>query len=148
MNGIEVTRAAFEFSHRWFTGTIADLTPELTNFVSPGKVHPIGELVTHVVNAEDYFINERIRQEKPLWEQEGWGEKLGLPFVLHHEEQAAREFRCDIAALQPYIDAVFSATTAHLATMHDADLDRLISTGPLGDMRVGEVAQFFIIGNT
>jgi hypothetical protein len=148
MNGVDVTRAAIDASHRWFSGTIADLTPELTNFVPPGKVHPIGELVVHSVNAEDYFINQRLREVAPLWERGAWGEKLGLPFMLQHEEYASREFRCDVAALQPYIDAVFAETTAYLDTLSEAELDRTMPMGPLGDMRTGDIIQFFIVGNT
>jgi hypothetical protein len=148
MNGVEVTRSALDASHRWFSGTIADLTPELTNFLPPGKVHPIGELVVHTINAEDYFINQRLRGGSTVWERGGWGENLGLPFMLQHDEQASRDFRCDLLALQPYIDAVFSETSAYVDALGDADLDRTLPMGPLGDMRAGDIIQFFIVGNT
>jgi hypothetical protein len=56
MDATETVGVAINHAHGWFGGTCADLTPEQSAFVSAGTAHPIGEIVTHVVQSEDLIV--------------------------------------------------------------------------------------------
>ncbi len=147
MDGVEVMRGTVRAAHDWFQGTIADLTPEQANYLPPGTAHPIAEIVTHVVQSEDNIVNRMLRGQVPLWERDGWGAKLDLPNVAQQDEQVARAFKADVAALRPYIEAVYRSVDEYLGGLQPADLDREIA-GRAGKMTVAEVLGRILVGNT
>lgn len=147
MDGVEVLRGTVRAARDLFQGTIADLTPEQANYLPPGTAHPIAEIVAHVVQAEDAIVNGMLRGEAPLWERDGWGAKLALPNVARQDEQVARAFRADVAALRPYMEAVYQSVDEYLGGLQPADLDREIAVRA-GKMAVAEALSRLLVGNT
>ena len=147
MNAIDAIRLTIDHAHEWFQGTIADLTQEQADFVPPGKAHPIGETVAHVIQSEDSILNGMIRGKPTLWESEGWGERLRIPDVTMHTEEQARQFRCDLEALRPYQEAVYASVAEFLDSATEADLAREVQSA-IGPMTVADGLTNALVGNT
>lgn len=151
MNSINVLKSAFDGAHMWYQGTVADLTEEQANIVPPGVAHPIGELMAHVLQCEDVMINQVILGKPPLWEQDGWKLKVGGDLMVDHATAAARAYKCRLAAMSDYGQAVFSSTQAFLAGLKDSDLNReleLVSLGFANNMSAAVFLTQMLLGNT
>ena len=151
MNTIGVLKSAFDGAHMWYQGTVADLTEEQANIVPPGVTHPIGELMAHILQCEDIMINQVILGKPPLWERDGWKLKVGGDLMVDHDAAAARAYKCHLAAMSDYGQAVFSSTGAFLEGLKETDLDReleLVSLGFSNNMSVGEFLTQMLLGNT
>jgi hypothetical protein len=93
------------------------------------------------------MINGMLQGQPSIWERDGWGEKLGVPNVARHTQDVARGFKCDVAALKPYQEAVYASTQAYLDSLSDADLDRELE-GPGGrPMTVADALTNALVGN-
>jgi hypothetical protein len=147
MNGVDVLKTAIAASHEWYQGTVADLTPEQAGYLPEGVVHPISELVTHVLQTEDYVITQVLQGQPTLWERDGWGDRLSLPFVVRHDTETARSFKADVASLQPYAEAVYAQTDSYLNQLSETDLDREFDFG-VRKMNLAQVLFIIMIGNT
>jgi hypothetical protein len=147
VDAVQMLKAALNNSHVWFDGTCADVSMEQANFVPAGIAHPIGELAAHVIQSEDWFINGMLQGQPTIWERDGWGDKLGMPNVVRQTLEVAKGFRGDVAALQPYKEAVYKNSEAYLGSLKPADLDRELDF--MGSkMPLGELFSMLIIGNT
>ncbi|MFN8638296.1 MAG: DinB family protein [Dehalococcoidia bacterium] len=146
MNGPQAFAAAFAGGHMSFNGTVADVTEEQAKSLPPGVVHPIGELVAHVLHTEDVMINQ-LQGKPPIWESEAWGSRLGLGMMALHDRETARAYQATPAQLAEYGQKVFANTDAYLAGLTDADLDREVNV--IGrPQKVGEVLGGLVLGNT
>lgn len=147
MNGTETIQIAITHAHSWFDGTCADLTAEQASFVPGGTAHPISEIVTHVLQSEDMIVNSMIQGQPSVWESGGWGEKLGLPNVAQHTQEQAKSFTADLAALQPYKEAVYASVQSFAEGLTEEELDREIQFGEM-KMRVADALTNALLGNT
>ena len=147
MNGVEAVKRAVGHSHGWFEGTIADLTQEQADFMPPGMAHPIGELVAHVLQSEDFIINGMLQGQPSVWERDGWEAKLGIPNVVMHTQETARGFKGDVQALRPYQEAVFASTQVYLDSLTEADLDREVEGMGEGPTTVVDAITNALVGN-
>lgn len=149
MNAIDVLRTAFGGAHHWYQGTVAGLSAEQANTVPSGVAHPIGSQMAHILHSEDGMVG-MLSGQAPLWQSEGWGERLGLPMVMSQTAEAARAFRCDPAQLEAYGQAVFARTDAYLASLTEADLDQPVdlSSWGMGSMSKGQILTTMLLGNT
>ncbi|MBM3139556.1 MAG: DinB family protein [Chloroflexi bacterium] len=66
MNGADVMRRQVEAAHQWFEGTVADVTQAQADYLPAGTVHPIGELIAHIVQGEDGIVNGMLRGQPPI----------------------------------------------------------------------------------
>jgi len=146
MDVVEATKRSVGHSHDWFSGTCADLSQAQADFLPAGVAHPIGELVAHVLQSEDFIINGMIQGKPPVWETEGWEQKLGVPNVAMHTQEMARGFKVDLKALEPYKAAVYASTESYLAGITPDELDREVQ-GPFGAMKVADALSNALIGN-
>ena len=149
MNGVEVFRTAFGGAHNWFNGTVADVSDAQANSVPPGIVHPIGELAAHILHSEDGLLSV-IRGTRPIWETDGYGDKLGLAMMMGQDNEVARAYRVSPAQLTEYASKVFAQTDAYLASLTDADLDREVDLTPagMGKMPLAAFLATALLGNT
>jgi hypothetical protein len=148
MNGIQTVIAAVKASHDWFNGTVADVTHPQAIALPAGVTHPIGELITHILNSEDGTIHSMAQGKPTIWERDGWGKKLGVANMMFHDNRGARAFKVDPASLVDYQKAVQAATVKYLGGLKDADLDRLVDAGPLGKVPLGGLLLNGMVGNT
>ncbi|MDA0352497.1 MAG: DinB family protein [Chloroflexi bacterium] len=147
MDATETIRTAIDHAHGWFEGTCADLTAEQAAYVPAGTAHPISEIVTHVVQSEDFIVNSMILGQPSVWDTGGWEQKLGLPNVSRHTQEQAKSFTADLAALQPYKEAVYVSVASFVDGLTPQELEREIQ-GPAGPMRVVDALTNALLGNT
>jgi hypothetical protein len=158
----EQLRAAWET----LEGTAQDVSPEIANWIPPGKALPIGASYAHAIFSQDETVNGMMRGGKPLYAAEFAG-KTGASELQPAPETAgsgtvdpedwgrafaawSRRLRVDLPLLHAYGAGVFDATDAWLATLSDADLKGPVDLAPigLGPSTVAFVLTNFVIGHT
>lgn len=93
--------------------------------------NPIGWLVWHLTRVQDLHVAEILEREQ-VWETGSWAASFGLdPDPTNHgwghtpaQVAAVRPVRPEV--LVEYHDAVAARTRAFLATVGEADLDRIV----------------------
>jgi hypothetical protein len=146
MNAVQAFQAASACAHNWYSGTVADVTDEQATSVPAGVAHPIGELAAHILHSEDSAVAMATRKP-PIWESQGYGERLGIQFVFSQDHAVARALKTSPAALAEYGAKVFANTDACLASLGDADLDREMDVFGQ-NMSVGAFLGGVLLGNT
>ena len=110
---------------------LKDLSAE--ELLSPPKPH-IAWLVWHIARVQD--ANFSGLMERPqLWIADGWHARFGMPpeprdYGSGHRQTRAQveAFTCtDKQLLLGYLDAVFAQTKNYLATVSNADLNRVLN---------------------
>lgn len=149
MNGVQVMKQVLDNTHSWFKDTTADVSAEQANKVPTGTAHPISAIIAHTLHGEDGIIN-MLQGKPPVWESEGWGTRLGIPFVMMQDEAQARALKFDPKVLEDYQQKVYANTDAYLSSLKDSDLERELdlSAMNMGRMTVAGVLSFILIGNT
>lgn len=151
MDSIDVLKNAFGGAHMWFQGTVADLTEEQANAVPPGVSLPIGALIAHILHCEDVMINQIIRSEPAIWEQDGWKDRAGGEMLLDIDPAIARAHKVNLMPMMDYGKAVLASTQDFLGALTPAELDRELNLVPLGfpeNMSLGVFLTTMLLGNT
>jgi hypothetical protein len=101
----------------------------LTGRLDPAA-NTVAWLIWHLTRVQDDHVADVIRQEQ-VWTAGGWVERFDLPFEAgaHGYGQDAEQVgqvRVPAQLLLDYHDAVAEVTRGYLATLTDADLDRVV----------------------
>jgi uncharacterized damage-inducible protein DinB len=150
MNAIEAIKLAYEGSHNWYQGTIADVTAEAANHAPGGEAHPIGYVAAHILHCEDVMINSVIQGKASIWERDGWDKALGISSVaLDQPTAAAQAYRCDPLKLNDYAQTVYSSTASYLDGLGADELDEEVdlSAAGMGKMELGRFLLTMLLGN-
>jgi hypothetical protein len=148
MSQVAALRMAYQTMHDILEGTVADVTADQASWQPPGAAHTIGANYGHVVFSEDGFVNGLLRGGAPLMATRFAG-KTGAsepqPQGFAWGEWAAR-VTVDVPTMREYANAVYAATDEYLASISDADLDRVIDMGPAGTYPMGRLLTI-LMGN-
>ena len=132
MTSADLLTDAFE-RIRTVVGRVLDgiTDEELATRPAPGA-STIGWLVWHLTRIQDDHICAAAGMEQ-AWTAEGWYERFGLPFEpsehgYGHSEEQVGEVRVSAGLLRDYLEAVHARTVAWVATLTDADHDRVVDT--------------------
>ncbi|HVT77536.1 MAG TPA: DUF664 domain-containing protein [Acidimicrobiales bacterium] len=93
----------------------------------------VGWLVWHLTRVQDHHLAELVDQPQ-IWVTDDWGPRFGLASDPHntgygHDADDVAAVRpSNAAVLVAYFDAVFARTREFIATLADADLDRVVDT--------------------
>jgi hypothetical protein len=110
---------------------LKDLSPE--EILAPPKPH-IAWLVWHLSRVQD--ANFSGLMERPqLWIADGWHKRFNMPPEPRDYGSGHRQTRAQVEAftvtdkqlLLDYLDAVFTQTKSYLATVSNADLNRVLN---------------------
>jgi Protein of unknown function (DUF664) len=104
---------------------------QLATQVGPGA-NTIGWLVWHLTRIQDDHVCAAAGFEQ-AWTTQGWYERFGVPFDpadhgYGHREEQVRQVRVSADLLRGYLDAVHTRTLDYVATLTDADYDRIVDT--------------------
>jgi uncharacterized damage-inducible protein DinB len=104
------------------------ITDEQLNWPPPGTVSPISTILTHMLAAEDYFIQTLIRGQAPYWEVQEWSRKIGVPAPPEQGRNwdEFKTVRISPAPVLAYAQAIRLATDAYLAELTAEELDRRV----------------------
>ena len=107
------------------------LAPDaLATQLEPGT-NSIAWLVWHLSRVQDDHV-AGVAGTEQVWTSNGWHQRFGLPFEPaaigygFSAEDMARVRGIDAGQLAGYHDDVRAATATYLATLSDADLDRVV----------------------
>ncbi len=145
MNVSQYASYALATAHKSLAEVMADVTAEEAAWTPPGVANPIGALYLHTAYDVDVAIHRLFQDKPPLWEAEGWGEKLGTTIDLDLSLEWARALRLDLDAAREYARRVFRAADEYVATLGEADFDRVIPSGMGESTTLGQLLQAFVI---
>jgi hypothetical protein len=116
--------------HKQWTQVTTDLTLDQVNHHEREGVLPIAFSLHHYVVGEDRAVAQRIYGAAPLWESDGWAERVGatVPSVTRGTPIAVAETLrfADYDAWLGYQSAVFARTEAGLETLPDERWDDVL----------------------
>src|SRR5215210_6857634 len=139
MDSITLLREALRGAHQYLDATMADVTSEQAQWMPPGKATPIGANYIHLVQTEDWIVNEVLRQREMLGKGE-WADKLGAsesqpasPWEEAEYFAWSRRVQLDLATLREYAQAVYAASDEYIASLKPEDLDRMVDLSGAGE---------------
>lgn len=118
-----------ELVHR----ALKDVAPETLAFRADPDANSLAWLVWHLTRVQDSHLAE-VQGREQIWLDEGWHGRSGLPFDAPATGYAQTSTEvATVAALSAdfllgYHDAVIARSRVYLATLSDADLDRIVDT--------------------
>lgn len=111
-------------------GAVADLSEDQLAWRPDADANSIAWLVWHLARVQDAQLADVAGAEQ-VWTAGGWVERFGLPFQAGasgygqcRDEVGA--VRVSAELLTGYLEAVQQRTHAHLETLTDEDLDRVV----------------------
>jgi len=127
--------------HGGLDRSLEDLTPEQLHAVPGGntKANTIAWGLWHYARTEDNVVRYVLQERRPtVWAEGGFAEKLGLPPVAQGTGMPAAEAQAlrikDLGLFKAYVQKVWASTDEFLAGATAAQLDRVVTVKPLGDM--------------
>ncbi len=123
--------------HDTLEAAIRDCSADALTYKSPGStINSIGAIYAHTIFGEDGLLNGLVRGETPVYMAGGWASKIGLDMPQGGMEPDWT-VTLDINLFREYAAAVYAATDEYLATVSDAELDRVVESGFAPPMPVG-----------
>ena len=132
--------------HKMLDASISGLTPEQLHTVPAG--HPAANTIAwgifHCVRTEDNVVRFVLQdRRKPVWVEEGYAERLGLPAVAQGTGMTAAEAQAlrikDVGVFQEYMARAFASTEELFKTAAPDFFEKVVTVKPLGDMPVYRV---------
>lgn len=131
MDAISVLRNNLKQGHDILEQAMDGLTPEqLHHQFENATIETIATIYAHTVMSEDYLVNGTVLDQSPLFEREGWAEKVGvgmIPFGGDYPRWMAALRDADFPALRAYAEQVYAESDATIAGLTEIDLDRMVN---------------------
>lgn len=130
MNVSELLQDAFDRIHEEAHQVVTGLSrAQLSERPGP-DANSIGWLVWHLTRVQDDHVSE-VAGRPQTWTAAGWVDRFGLPFDEYatgygHSSEEVDRVQVDGPLLLGYLDATVAATKDFLATLTEADLDRIV----------------------
>jgi uncharacterized damage-inducible protein DinB len=138
LDAITILRAQLKNVHDLIEFAMNDLSFEQLHHRHDGStISSIATIYVHVVQGEDALMNKLVREQPMLHEREGWQEQVGFGYEQYLDKIAEAVSGNSLDAFRDYAQAVYAETDAYLATLSEADLDRPVTFGPMGDFPLG-----------
>ena len=131
--------------HDLLEQTIADCQQETLDKNLPGAtITSVGSIYAHTVFSEDEIVHGMLQGKPGLYRAHNWASRTGVepPSTPEFKPEWARSVRMNLPGFREYAKAVYGATDAYIATLSDADLERKIQTGFMGEQTIA-----FIVSN-
>ncbi len=115
-----------------------DLTPEQLQWRPPQGGNHLAFTLWHYVRTEDNIIRYLLQDGRAtVWLEGGWHERFGLDPALQGSGMTAEEAAAiripSVEEFLPYMRAVWKSTDEYLASITDADLERVFTFIPVGE---------------
>lgn len=122
-------RQQMQSLHGTLEAAIGDCPGEMLSTKLPGStINSIGAIYAHTILGEDGLLNGLVRGGSPVYFAGGWAPRVGIDMP-----QAGMEpdwtVTLDLHLFRQYAGAVYQATDEFLATVSDADLERIVEPG-------------------
>ena len=140
MDTIEFICQLVAAAHHQVDDSMKDTTVEQFNWTPPGTANPISAVFVHLLNSEDFFVQNIMQEKSRLWEEGGWSEKTGVNNTPGYGGNWD-EFKHGSLALEPvlvYQQAVRAATDSYLDELTQDELERKVKFAG-GDRSVADM---------
>ncbi|MBX5451529.1 DinB family protein [Thermogemmatispora sp.] len=141
MNIIEFFRLEQRRLHEWMRNSVSDLSVEEWHYQGPGRVNTIAFLLWHCVRTEDNILRFILQGRQPIWNEEEWPTRLGLPPRVQGTGMSTEEARqlriADPSLFMEYAARVWQEFEDYLAAVKDGGAElsaRIVKVKPLGEM--------------
>ncbi len=115
--------------HGTLEAAIRDCPSEALAQKLPGStINSIGAIYAHTIFGEDGLLNGLVRGGTPVYFAGDWAPKVGLDMPRGTMEPDWT-VSLDIDLFRQYAAAVYQATDEYLATVTEAELDRIVDPG-------------------
>jgi hypothetical protein len=130
MTARELLADAFGRIPEMVHGVVAGLSPEELTYRVDAEANSIAWLVWHLSRIEDDHVAAAAGTPQ-VWTSEGWARRWRLPFDdedtgFGHSPREVAAVTGEAKLILGYFDAVHAATMRYVATLKDADLDRIV----------------------
>ncbi len=130
MRSTTVLTDAFERVRDAVHPAVNGLTVEELTFRPDAESNSIAWLVWHLTRIQDDHV-AALAGLPQMWTTGGWADRFGLPFDVSdtgygHDSDAVTAVVADAASLLGYFEDVHAGSVAYLATLEDADFDRVV----------------------
>lgn len=137
MDAVTYAKTALEQTFGLLKPVVDGMDDDQYNFSPPGTSNSIARSHAHLVSALDFFVNNVLRGQPPVWST--FAPEHGLPAnpleIWKHDERVSMK---DMLAYQQQIlDGVLS----YVSTLSEADLDRVVDSRVLGKQTVAFMLQ-------
>lgn len=140
MPTIDFIRGGLRQLHNSYDESVRDLTDEQLHWRANENGLSAAFILWHYVRTEDNIIQYVLQGKPTVWIAGGWDERLGLHRTAQGTgmtlEDAQNLRIAEKAAFEAYMQDVWKATDAYLATIDDAKLEERTTVKPLGEMPV------------
>jgi len=125
-------------AHGFLEATMADVTPEVANFVAPGRANSVGACYAHVICGEDLALNGMLKGGAPLFVSShlgriGVSEPMPMPGPTWVDYFPwTRRVKVDLQKLRAFAKEVEAASEKYVAGLKPQDLDRQIDLSGAG----------------
>lgn len=135
-------RGFFELTHQYLEGTMLGVNQDVLSWSpQPGPASILSQYA-HIVTSEDWLINVKAKGAAPLMATSYAGRSgFQTPPPPVDWNAWGRQEEIDVDALRRYAQAVYAATDAYLASIHDDELHKPVdmSEAGMGQLTVGGV---------
>lgn len=146
LDATTILRAQLKQAHDMVEFAMSDLSREHLHHMGEGStIHSIATIYTHLVQGEDALMNTFVREQPMLFERENWDEKVGFGYEQHLPAIAEAVKTGDLDAVRVYAQSVYAESDAYLGTLTEADLDRPVTFGSMGDFPLGIFLGTFVV---
>lgn len=147
MDAIAVLREQLKQSHEILEQAVADLDADQLHRRVGENIQPIAAIYAHTITGEDMLVNGQLRGQTPIFQSGGWAERLGFGpgDGMLTDDWSATVRITDLAAARDYAAQVYAATDDYVASLTEADLDRVFDTGWMGETSVGSYLATIIV---
>ena len=125
-------------SQGFLTRALDGLSREEVTWAPRAECNNIIFLLWHVIRVEDLWISRVMRQEKEIYEAEGWQEKLGTPAKESGYKYTLEQLQAwpvpELETLRGYAASVRKRTTAFLQSLTPEKLSEVIAFGTSSEM--------------
>jgi len=122
----------------WVHGGIESLSPDQVNWLPEGKSVSIGFNAWHILRTEDNITNFVLQKRMPVWVDQGYFERFGLPKVDQGTGMGLEDARAiridDVALLCEYGEKVGAQAIDYLKNVPLDELLEVQMVRPLGEM--------------
>jgi len=147
MDAKEFIIRQFRWLRRQSDSVLLDTTDEQFNWTPPGTVSAISAIFVHMLTVEDAYIQEALKEQPRLWDEQGWEEKIGSRAPWRGENwDDLKGKQLTVEAVAQFQEVVRAATDAYLDTVTAEELDRRVDF--LGrERRVADVLAMLVVHN-
>ncbi len=128
MDSNELIHQMIEAAHEQTDDSMKETTVVQFNWTPPGTANPISAVFVHLLNSEDFFVQNIIQEKSRLWETGDWSERTGVKNTPGYGDNWD-EFKHTTLALDPvlaYQQVVRAATYSYLDNLTPDELERKV----------------------